>query len=168
MTNLSVQRTSPRAENTVVGKVSALRQSQDPSFFRLRRGTSLLDAMLEPAFHQIKEELKANQSPVKDELLALAVLLLARLDEKPSNTRLARALASSTSPYSAQRFSTLIRCEEPEELFTHLQRAVRYCDNRVCPFDLARIVFGWRESQLPYTRKRLISEFYGLTQEAAA
>lgn len=160
MTTTPDKNTAPyRPEMDVVTAVSALRNAGDASFHRLKRGTELLDAMMEPAFHALKAKLKANRQFVNDELLACAMLLLARLPENAGNTTFARKLGQNE--YATIRFTNLIRCEEPADLFTNLHRAVKFCDNRVCPFNLTRTVLGWTELRLPTVRKQLIAEFHG-------
>jgi CRISPR type I-E-associated protein CasB/Cse2 len=122
--------------------------------------------MLEPVFHETKAALRANNRFVSDELLAVALLLLAKLDATPSDVSLARAL--SIAEYSEIRFSGLIRCDDASELFTHLQRAVRFCGNRVNPFKLTQTVFGWTENRVAVTRKRMIADFYSFADQPAA
>lgn len=145
-------------ETIIVQSIGALKTSRAPGLHRLKRGTELLDAMLEPEFHEVKRSLQAAGHVVNDELLACALLLLARLAEGKTSKTLPRALAEKG--YSALRFSVLIRGEDPSELFTGLQRAVRYVEGKVCPFALTRTVLGWTEARLPYTRKSLIADFY--------
>jgi CRISPR type I-E-associated protein CasB/Cse2 len=165
MTTATQPTDTQRAEQIVVNMMSALRERKDPAFFRLKRGSSVLDALLEPAFHQVRAELRRRNLFANESLLAVALLLLARVDNAAGTKSLPRAL--SDAGYSEQRFSTLIRCDEPEELFTQLQRALRFCKGKVSPFSLARTALSWTESQLPQTRPRLIAEFYSFSQEAA-
>lgn len=153
------------AEGLVVKAMSGLRASKNPVFYRLKRGTELLDAMLEPVFHETKHKLRLHKMFwVTDELLACALLLVARLAEKPGSVPLARRLAGKsiedTARYSDLRFANLIRSEGADELFQNLQRAVAYSDNKVEPFDLVRTVLSWNDETLPATRKRLMSQFH--------
>jgi len=165
MTSPAVTTFPSRPELLTVGPLLALRAAKDPVFYRLKRGTELLDAMLEPVFHQVKAQLRANRVFwISDESLACALLLVARLDETPGTTPLVRKLAGKTVKdphrYSDLRFAGLIRSDEPAELFQNLQRAIAYCKARVEPFDLVRTVFGWSGDALPSTRKRLIAQFH--------
>jgi CRISPR type I-E-associated protein CasB/Cse2 len=159
MTTPEKNATAYRPEREIVTALSALRNAGDAGIHRLKRGTELLDAMMEPSFHAIKAKLQANRQYVNEDLLACAMLLLARMPENAGNTPFARKLGKSE--YSTIRFTNLIRCEDPAELFTHLHRAVKFCDSRVCPFNLTKTVLDWTELRLPSARKRLISEFHG-------
>lgn len=150
-----------RPELEVVIAMRVMCNSGATGFFRIKRGAELLDAMLEPEFHAIKVKFKANNHFVTDELLACAMLLVARLSENSGNTPLAKKLG--ILKYSSLRFASLIRCEDYAELFTHLQRAVRFCEGRVCPFNLTQTVLNWTEARRPATRKKLIADFHEMT-----
>jgi len=165
MTTSNTPSSTQRAEQVVVSLMSALRERKDPAYFRLKRGSTILDALLEPAFHQVRAELHRRGLFATESLLAVALLLVARVDNAAGTKTLPRAL--SDAGYSPERFSTLLRCDEPEELFTQLQRALAFCKGKVSPFSLARTALSWTENQLPQTRPRLISEFYSFSQELA-
>jgi CRISPR type I-E-associated protein CasB/Cse2 len=97
---------------------------------------------------------------VQDDLLACALLLVARLSETKNSRKLGDAL--NKAEFSSLRFANLVRCEEPADLFINLQRAVRFCENSVDPFDLVRLVLGWTDAQRDSTRKKLIAQFYAI------
>lgn len=155
----------PSVATLVVRAVSALREGRHPSFYRLRRATRVLDAMLEPVFPQLRAELtlRGLWQP-SDELLAYALLIVARIPRSTSTKSLGEALRSHSRAYSNLRFRTLVTAEAAEELFTQLLRAVQYCGYNVSPFNLVDIVLGWTDARVDETRKRLVMGFYGLSK----
>lgn len=155
--------TKPTAETLVVRAVSRLKEARDPGFHRLKRGTSLLDAMLEPVFAQTVQRLRAYQYFVPHENIACALLLQPLV--VGGSAGLGRALANESHKYSPLRFSQLIAADTPDELFTHLQRALRFVDGKVSPFDIARIALGWTENGADRTRRRLIAQYHVLPDE---
>lgn len=150
-----------KPESIVVSAVSRLRESRDPSLHRLKRGTCLMDAMLEPVFSQALQRLAATGHHVPHDNLACA-LLLQPLMSGSSILPLGKALANSSTRFSNLRFSQLIAAQTPDELFTHLQRALRLLDGKANPFDVARIALEWTEHGADRVRKRLIANFYAL------
>lgn len=147
------------AEQLVLNAYNRLVLSKDPGVHRLRRGTCLLDAMLEPVFHKAKQSLHgAGMFFVPDDNLACALMLLPLL--KTSKESLGTALQNGKHPFSTMRFNQLLAVDAVEELFTHLQRALRFVEGRVSAHDVLRVVFGWSEHRVDATRKRLLSQYY--------
>jgi CRISPR type I-E-associated protein CasB/Cse2 len=155
----------PSVAGLIVRAVGALREAADPGFYRLRRATRAIDAMLEPVFSQLRTELALNDlwQPT-DELLAFAVLIVARIPEGARAEPLGQALRNQPRRYSDLRFRTLVMAQSPEALFTQLLQAVRYCNYDVSPFNLVDIVLGWTEARVDETRKRLATQFHGLSR----
>lgn len=149
-----------RPETIIQRAVGQLRAAGDPQLHRLKRGTELLDAMLEPVFVKTKQQLRAHKFFVSDDLLAVALLISARLSAEPGNLTLGVQL--QRTGYSEMRFASLVRCEDPAELFTNLQRAVRFCKDKAEPFDLLRLVLGWTENRVDATRKKLVAQYYSI------
>jgi CRISPR type I-E-associated protein CasB/Cse2 len=153
----------PRLAELVVRAVGTLREAKSPSFFRLRRAARPLDAMLEPVFPRLRAELSLHglwQPP--DELLACALLALARVRARPDAKPLGEALRSQARPYSDLRFRTLVTAEGAEELLTQVLRAMQYCNYNVNPFNLADVILGWTENRVDETRKKLVMHFHGI------
>jgi CRISPR type I-E-associated protein CasB/Cse2 len=155
----------PSPEALVVGAVAQVREAMDPQIHRLKRGVAPIDAMLEPVFHKTKAAFKAHDYWVDDDLLATAILLVARLKDGVSGAKFSLGGRLAKAGYSELRFRTLLRTDEADALFTNLQRAVRFCDSRVCPFDLSRAVLGWSEARRDQTRKKLAATYYNIAYE---
>lgn len=150
---------SDSAEQLVLNAYQRLVLSKDPGIHRLRRGTCLMDAMLEPTFHRAKQSLHAaGMFFVSDDNLACALMLLPLL--KPNKDSLGTALKNGKHPFSPMRFNQMLAVDSQEELFKHLQRALRFVEGRVSAYDLLRVVFGWTEHHVDATRKRLLSQYY--------
>lgn len=160
---------APSAEAIVVGAVSRLRQSGDPAFHRLKRGTRLLDAMLEPVFGQTVQRLRAHGCFSPEANIACALLLQPFVSGE-SKVSLGSALANAKRQFSPLRFGQLIAADSPDELFMQMQRALRFIDGRASAFDVARMALGWTDSGADRMRKRLIAHFHALpdTEGAAA
>jgi len=149
----------PRAEQLVLSAYARLAASKSPSVHRLRRGTQLMDAMLEPVFYEVKQQLGAHGHKwVKDENLACALLLAPLL--KGGKASLGRALSKAS--FSELRFRQLLACDSPAELFTAAQRALRQVDGAVSAHDVIRIALSWTEYGADATRKRLLADFFSL------
>lgn len=149
------------AEGIVVSAVHSLAKSKDASFFRLRRGSELLHAMLEPVFPQVRERLRnADIRWVRDDNLACTLLLLPHVTK--GTAPLAKQLAAKN--YSTLRFQRLVAAEDIPELFTQLQRAVQFLKGDVSAFDLTKLVLDWTEANRDTRRKRLIAQYYGMSE----
>lgn len=149
---------TPSPEQIVLAAFTRLQASGSPSLHRLRRGTTLLDAMLEGVFHETKQRLRdQGHGWVPDENLACAFLLAPLVKEGKSP--LGKTL--SKNGFSELRFRQLVASETPAELFTALQRALRQVDS-VSPHSVLRIALRWTEYGVDDVRKRLLADYFGV------
>lgn len=147
------------AEQIVLSAYARLVASNNAGVHRLRRGTQLVDAMLEPVFYDVKQRLAAQGHKwVKDENLACALLLAPLL--KKGNLPLGAALAKAD--FSSLRFNQLLACNDPAELFTALQRALRQIEGAASSHDVIRVTLSWTEYGADATRKRLLAKYFAL------
>jgi hypothetical protein len=147
------------AEQIVLSAYARLVAAKNPGVHRLRRGTQLVDAMLEPLFYDIKQRLAAQGHKwVKDENLGCALLLAPLL--KKGSLPLGAALAKAK--FSSLRFNQLLACNDPAELFTAMQRALRQIDGAASSHDVLRIALSWTEYGADATRKRLLAKYFAL------
>lgn len=152
------------AETIVLRAFRALELSKSPELHRLRRGTSLLDAMMEPVFHQTKQRLQvAGHRWVHDDNLACALLLLPLV--KTGSGRVGASL--SRGGFSNLRFNQLLATETPDDLFLALQRALRFIEGQVSPFDVLHTALNWTESHKDRIRKQMLADYHQLTLPAA-
>lgn len=158
MTNTTANE-SPRPELLITRAVTHLRATGDSSFFRLKRGTTLLDAMLEPIFHQVKETLhQYDYFWISDEQLACALLLLSVLPEQSNSAFLAQSLGKHK--YNQSRFRRLITCDDIADLHIQLLRALRYCKFEVSALNVSKIVIQWNEPTISTIRKQMTADFF--------
>ncbi|OVZ59073.1 type I-E CRISPR-associated protein Cse2/CasB [Pigmentiphaga sp. NML080357] len=119
---------------------------------QLRRASSVLDAVMCPAVHRLRQQLEELRSTsINDQLLdrlAIACALMANL--KQPTGRLAvplamseRAAGSDRNAVSELRFRRLLDAHNDEALFTGLRRALPLIDGLVCPIQLAGDVVFW-------------------------
>ena len=149
----------------VVGAVAALKASRNPGYHRLRRATQLLDAMLEPVFGQTQQLLRAEGYFIPDANVACALMLQPLV--AGGRNKLGIALARGPRQFSPLRLGQLMAADTPQELFTQLQRAVRFVDGKVCPFDTARTALEWTDNGADRVRMRLIGQFHALPDAEA-
>lgn len=157
---------TPSPEAIVVNAVSRLRLTRDPGFHRLKRGSQLLDAMLEPVFAQTVRQLRAIKCFSPEDNIACALLLQPYVGASANSV--GAALSSSKRTFSSIRFAQLVASDTPEELFTNLQRALQFVEGRASAFDVARLALGWTELGADRMRKRLIGDFHALPRFAPA
>ncbi len=147
----------------VASTVAALRHSKSPGFYRLRRGSSILDAQLEPEFHK----LKAQMPYCPDGLLAVALLLAARADgSQPLMEALSKDNARTRAGAHDSRVARFIRSSDPLEVFTQVQRFIAQCKGQVSPYDVAAITLRWQPLHVDALRKDLLAAYFHDTQSA--
>lgn len=143
----------------IVRAMNALRASKSPSFYRLRRGNSLMDAMLEPIFPQLRRELAgAGYRYVRDDNLACALLLLAQLRDTTTTEKVAAALGNSQ--YSLMRFQQLMASSNPDALHRSMRRALQFLKLQANPFDLVDIALDWTPNSIDLRRKKMVAHYH--------
>lgn len=145
------------AAGVIVAAVLALQHQKSSSVYRLRRGSTLLGAHLEPVFH----ELKAKLPTCPDDALAAALLLAARATGKRSlMAAMAKDNEARRPKANDTRIARFIRCNAPAELFIHIHRFLQQCKGAASPYDVAAIALRWRPSLVDAARKDLLSAYF--------
>lgn len=120
----------------------------------LKRCRETLDVFLVPAFHQLRKRLMPNLSrkeKEKEVRIALIAVLVASVKydgrngvKEPLPNQMAKVLkGSERSPISHLRFRKMLECQNREDLFPLLRRAIRILDNNVNIYHLANDFFWW-------------------------
>lgn len=139
----------------------------------LRRAASLTAVMLNPAFHRLLRELRQAGYGVPDSRypkLAAIAGLAARVDpqkEDPSES-LATRMGTPKSTggkavVSELRMRRLLACDDLEELYTLLRRALALLDNHASLADLATTIWHWvpmDEKRTNDPRRQLAYDYY--------
>ncbi len=155
-------------QGIVVSVVAALSNRKDPSYFRLRRGSELLEGMLSAGFaHALQKAEQAGFTwmSFRHDNLACALLLAARVDGNHQQTL---GAALQAAGFSELRFAQLLAADTPAEVFQHLQRALRFTGGRVSAYDVARTALDWTPQGADQVRKRLICQFHALPVDEPA
>ncbi len=119
----------------------------------LRRGQTLLDVMLTPAFHAARRRLIAaglDDADCRHERLAAVLALAAHIQNDGDLEPAAAFSEGEKPPVSPLRFRRILEARSDEELFVRLRRVLPLVDQRINLIRLANDVLGWNDT----TRKR--------------
>lgn len=118
----------------------------------LRRADSLTKVMLSPAYMRLLRALRANDCAISNHNLPLAKIaaiagLTARVKE-PAKEGLAQRMGSpklggATPAFSELRLRRILACDDIEELYTLLRRALALLDDKANLADLAATIWNW-------------------------
>jgi CRISPR system Cascade subunit CasB len=138
----------------------------------LRRAASLTEVMLSPAYMRLLRTLRGGDYAISNHNLPLAKIaaiagLAARI-KKPTSVGLATSMGTpkpggSSPTLSELRLRRILACDDIEELYTLLRRALALLDDRANLADLAATVWNWSrlDEKHPYDpRRRLAYDYY--------
>jgi CRISPR system Cascade subunit CasB len=134
----------------------------------LRRSYTLTEIMLSPAFHRLLNQLGREKIPqYRYPKLAIIAGLISRIEgesQQKLGAEMGSPTKSSTKPDVAElRMRRILACDDLEELYVLLRRALSLVDNRVNIYDLASIVWHWTpmDDKSPHDpRRRLACDYY--------
>lgn len=136
----------------------------------LRRAANLTEVMLSPAFHRLLNDLRRAGFGISESRypkLAAIAGLTARIKSEDSES-LATSMGTSKSSggkaiVSELRMRRLLACNDIEELYTLLRRALALLDNRANLADLAATVWNWvpMDEKSPHDpRQQMAYDYY--------
>lgn len=138
----------------------------------LRRAASLTEVMLSPTYMQLLRSLRGKDYAIGNHNLPLAKVatiagLAARIKET-TNEGLAKHMGTpkpggTTPAFSELRLRRILACDDIEELFTLLRRALALLGDKANLADLAAIVWHWSplDEKRPYDpRRQLAYDYY--------
>ncbi|MEX2165362.1 MAG: type I-E CRISPR-associated protein Cse2/CasB [Sulfuricaulis sp.] len=136
----------------------------------LRRAASLTEVMLSPAFHRLLRELRQAGYGISDyryPKLAAIAGLAARIKGDGGGS-LATCMGTPKSAggkavVSELRVRRLLACDDIEELYTLLRRALALLDNQANIADLAGTIWNWvpmDEKRPNDPRRQLAYDYY--------
>ncbi len=138
----------------------------------LRRAASLTEVMLSPAYMRLLRALRSQGYGIGNDNLPLAKIatiagLAARI-KTPTGVGLAASMGTPKSGGSSPAFSELrlrriLACDDIEELYTLLRRALALLDDQANLADLAATVWNWSRMDEKRTydpRRRLAYDYY--------
>ncbi|MEA3277195.1 MAG: type I-E CRISPR-associated protein Cse2/CasB [Pseudomonadota bacterium] len=138
----------------------------------LRRAASLTEVMLSPAFHALLNDLRRASFGVPEyryPKLAAIVGLAARIKTMATDglaTRMGTPKPGGSAPtFSELRLRRILACDDIEELYTLLRRALALLDEHANLADLAATVWYWSplDDKRPYDpRRRLAYDYYAV------
>ncbi len=135
----------------------------------LRRASSLAEVMFVPSFHILINKLRNENYAIPDKTLPkLAAIagLAARLKKDVQGTlgeQLGTPNASEKPLLSELRMRRILACDDLEELYTLLRRALSIIDDAASLSDLALTVWHWMplDEKRPFDyRRRLAFDYY--------
>lgn len=138
----------------------------------LRRAESLTQVMLSPAFVELLRTLRQQGYVIGAQSLPLAriaavaglAVRIKALAQEDLATRMGTAKAGGKTPtISELRLRRILACDDIEELYTLLRRALSILDDKANLADLAATVWNWKQldAKHPYDpRRRLAYDYY--------
>lgn len=139
----------------------------------LRRAGSLTAVMLSPAYMRLLRALRASGFAIGNHNLPLSKIaaiagLAARIKPPLMEAGLAKHMGTpkpggTTPAFSELRLRRILACDDIEELFTLLRRALALLDDKANLADLAAIVWNWSplDEKRPYDpRRQLAYDYY--------
>jgi len=138
----------------------------------LRRASSLTEVMLSPAYMRLLREMRhagyaiANRDTPLGKIAAIAGLAARVKETAPEGLARRMGMAKpggSTATVSELRLRRLLACDDLEELYTLLRRALALLDDRADLADLAALVWNWApldEKRTHDPRRRLAYDYY--------
>jgi CRISPR system Cascade subunit CasB len=138
----------------------------------LRRAANLTGVMLSPAFHRLLNELRRAGFGVPESRypkLAAIAGLAARV-RSDDGTSLATSMGTPGSgggkaTVSELRMRRLLACDDIDELYTLLRRAIALLDNRASLADLAATIWNWvpMDAKRPNDpRRKMAYDYYAV------
>lgn len=139
----------------------------------LRRAANLTGVMLSPAFHRLLNDLRRAGFGIPDSRypkLAAIAGLAARIkpphlddgDKSLATSMGTPKINGGKAVVSELRVRRLLACDDIEELYTLLRRALAMLDNRTSLADLATTIWNWvpMDEKSPYDPRRQMAYDY--------
>jgi len=136
----------------------------------LRRAASLTEVMLCPGFHRLLNELRRVGYAVSESrypklaiIAGLASRIKAEIDEGLAKRMGSPKPGGEKATVSELRMRRLLACDDLDELYTLLRRALALLDDRANLADLAAVVWHWTpmDEKSPYDpRRRMAYDYY--------
>lgn len=138
----------------------------------LRRAASLTEVMLSPAFMRLLRALRNQGYPIGNGNIQLskiaAIAGLAARVKSQTDAGLAAHMGTpkpggSTPAFSELRLRRILACDDIEELYTLLRRALALLGDQANLADLAATIWNWAplDDKRPYDpRRRLAYDYY--------
>jgi CRISPR system Cascade subunit CasB len=138
----------------------------------LRRAATLTEVMLSPAYMRLLWTLRSNDYPIGDHNQPLsriaAIAGLAARIKAQTDSELAQRMGTpkpggKTPAFSELRLRRILACNDIEELYTLLRRALALLGDQANLADLAATVWNWAaiDDKRPYDpRRRLAYDYY--------
>ena len=138
----------------------------------LRRASSLTEVMLSPAYMRLLRTLRGSDYAISNHNLPLAKIaaiagLAARI-KAPTHVGLAASMGTpkpggSSPAFSELRLRRILACDDIEELYTLLRRALALLGDQANLTDLAATIWNWSplDEKRPYDpRRQLAYDYY--------
>lgn len=138
----------------------------------LRRAASLTEVMLSPAYMRLLRSLRGSGYAISNHNLQLAKIaaisgLAARIKEQ-TNDGLAKHMGTpkpggTTPAFSELRLRRILACDDIEELYTLLRRALALLGDQANLADLAATIWNWSplDDRRPHDpRRQLAYDYY--------
>lgn len=136
---------------------------------RLRRSSTILDALSEQATHRLLRMVKADDYDTRPVVTAAMVLASVRKDDPDITVARRLGLGGEKRIISPLRFKRLVAATDPDDALSQFRRLVRMLDNRVNVFDLADSVYDWTDAVRGAQRRyRWMLDFHGALEAAEA
>lgn len=137
----------------------------------LRRAASLTEVMLSPAFMRLLRALRTHYAISSHNLPLSKIAAIAGLAARVRETAhegLAKSMGTpkpggSTPAFSELRLRRILACDDIEELYTLLRRALALLGDQANLADLAATIWNWSplDEKRPYDpRRRLAYDYY--------
>lgn len=136
----------------------------------LRRAASLTEVMLFPAFHRLLNDLRQagyavpeSRYPKLAAIAGLAARVRAETDDGLAKRMGTPKSGSDKAAVSELRMRRLLACDDLEELYTLLRRALSLLEDRANIADLAAVVWNWTpmdEKRANDPRRKMAYDYY--------
>lgn len=139
----------------------------------LRRAASLTEVILSPSYMRLLRSLRGSDYRISNHNLPLSKIaaiagLAARVKPPQIETHLAKHMGTpkpggTTPAFSELRLRRILACDDIEELYTLLRRALALLDDKANLADLAAIIWNWSplDEKRPYDpRRQLAYDYY--------
>lgn len=138
----------------------------------LRRAASLTEVMLCPAFHRLLNDLRQagygvpeSRYPKLAAIAGLAARVRAVTDDGLAKRMGTPKSGGDKAAVSELRIRRLLACDDLEELYTLLRRALSLLDDRADLADLVAVAWHWTpmDEKSPYDpRRRIAYDYYAV------
>lgn len=137
----------------------------------LRRAATLTEVMLSPAYMRLLRKLRDSGYPIRNQDTPLAkiaaIVGLAARIKSQTPEGMAKRMGTpkpggNAATFPELRLRRILACDDLEELYTLLRRALALLDDQANLADLAAIVWNWAplDEKRPYDPRRQLAYAY--------